>query len=92
MTDFPFTLIEMRMGKDGKGEGKILAATAVSVKNGRLELQAYGSEPAKLTTITESQKVSKLRIPANLIAHSGHSDHFIGAERRFSDPCLYLRA
>ena len=33
-----------------------------------------------------------LRIPANLIAHSGHSDHFIGAERRFFDPCLYLRA
>jgi hypothetical protein len=57
--DYPFTLIEMRMGKDNKGEGKLLAATAVSVENGKLELKAYGLEPVKLTTITETQKKPK---------------------------------
>ncbi len=59
--DYPFTLIEMRMGKDGKGEGKLLAATAVSVKDGKLALEAYGLEPVKLTTITETQKKLKLK-------------------------------
>ena len=64
VTEFPFTLIEMRMGKDGKGEGRILVATAASVKNGRLELQSYGSEPTKLTTVTESQKAPKPKPPS----------------------------
>jgi len=56
--NYPFTLIEMRMGKDGTGEGRLLAATAVSVENGKLELKAYGLEPVKLTKITETQKKS----------------------------------
>lgn len=57
--DYPFTLIEIRMGKDNKGEGRILAATAVSVKDGRLALEAYGLEPVKLTTVSEFQKKPK---------------------------------
>lgn len=56
---YPFTLVEMRIGKDNKGEGRLLAATAVSVENGKLELKAYGLEPVKLTTITQSQKQPK---------------------------------
>lgn len=51
--DYPFTLIEMRMGKDAKGEGRILAQTSIGVKDGRLELENYGQEPVRLTTITE---------------------------------------
>jgi hypothetical protein len=57
--DYPFTIIEMRMGKDNKGEGKLLAATAVSFENGKLELKAYGLEPVRLTTVTETQKKPK---------------------------------
>lgn len=57
--NYPFTLVEMRMGKDNKGEGRLLAATAVSVENGKLELKAYGLEPVKLTKITETQKQPK---------------------------------
>lgn len=55
----PFAFVEMRIGKDNKGEGRLLAATAISTKSGKLELQAYGLEPVKLTTITETQKMPK---------------------------------
>jgi hypothetical protein len=57
--NYPFTLIEIRMGKDDTGEGRLLAATAVSVENGKLELKAYGLEPIKLTQVTETQKKPK---------------------------------
>jgi hypothetical protein len=56
---YPFTLVEMRIGKDNKGEGRLLAATAVSVENGKLELKAYGLEPVKLNQISETQKKPK---------------------------------
>ena len=57
--DYPFTLIEMRMKPNAKGEGKMLAATSITVKNGRLELENYGQEPVRLTEITEEQKKKK---------------------------------
>jgi hypothetical protein len=58
--DYPFTLIEMRFPKPGeKGEGKMLAATSIMVKNGRLELENYGQEPVRLTQITEEEKKKK---------------------------------
>jgi hypothetical protein len=55
-TDYPFTLIEMHMGKDNKGEGRMLARSAIATKNGRLELENYGNEPIKLSLITEEVK------------------------------------
>ena len=51
--EYPFTLIEMRMKPGGEGEGRMLSATSISVKNGRLELENYGTEPVQLTKITE---------------------------------------
>lgn len=54
--DYPFSFVEMRMKPDGKGEGRLLVATAVDVKNGRLELENYGQEPVRLTSITEHRK------------------------------------
>lgn len=58
-TDYPFTLIEMRMGRDDKGEGRMLAQSAITTKNGRLELENYGNEPVKLSEI--SQEVPKTK-------------------------------
>jgi hypothetical protein len=55
-TDYPFSFVEMRMKPNDKGEGRLLAATAVSVTDGRLELENYGQEPVRLTTITEHRK------------------------------------
>jgi len=51
--DYPFSFVEMRMKPNDKGEGRLLAASAIDVKNGRLELENYGQEPIRLTTITQ---------------------------------------
>jgi hypothetical protein len=57
--DYPFTIIEMRMKPGEKGEGKMLAATSITVKNKRLELENYGQEPVRLTEITEQERKKK---------------------------------
>jgi hypothetical protein len=58
--DYPFTFVEMRFAKGSlKGEGRMLAQTALSVKNGRLELENYGQEPVRLTTITQQVEKKK---------------------------------
>jgi len=55
--DYPFTVVEMRFAKgEEKGEGRLLAMTALSIKNGRLELENYGQEPVRLTSISEEKK------------------------------------
>lgn len=51
--DYPFTLIEIRLNSENKGEGRMLAQTSIEVKNGRLELENYGQEPVRLTTVSE---------------------------------------
>jgi hypothetical protein len=50
--DYPFTLIEVRLGKDDKGEGKILAGTKIYVdKNKHLVLENYGQQPVRFNEI-----------------------------------------
>jgi hypothetical protein len=44
------------MKPNEKGEGKMLAATSITVRNGRLEVENYGQEPVRLTQITKEQK------------------------------------
>ena len=53
--DYPFTVIEMRMKPNGEGEGRMLSATSILIKDGRLELENYGQQPVTLTKITEQQ-------------------------------------
>jgi len=50
---YPFTFVEMRLGTDGKGEGRMIASNFIAINNGRFELEAGGVEPVRLTTITE---------------------------------------
>jgi hypothetical protein len=57
--DYPFSFVEMRMKPNDKGEGRLLVASAIDVKNGRLELENYGQEPVRLTTITQEVKKKK---------------------------------
>jgi hypothetical protein len=54
--DYPFTLVEMRF-KEGSstGEGKLLGQTSLAVKDGQLEIEIYGQEPVRLTTISEKK-------------------------------------
>ena len=51
--DYPFTLIEVRLKADGTGEGKASVATKITYnkKTKSLELENYGSEPVRLTTV-----------------------------------------
>jgi hypothetical protein len=54
--DYPFTFIEMRMKPNDKGEGRMLAASSIIVKDGKIQLENYGQEPVRLTSITETVK------------------------------------
>lgn len=51
--DYPFTLVEMRVDKNGEGEGKLSVATKINVdrKNKVLELETYASEPVHLEKV-----------------------------------------
>jgi hypothetical protein len=56
--DYPFTLIEIRVGKDGKGEGKMSVATKISYnkKQNTVELENYATEPVRLTNVKVEKK------------------------------------
>jgi hypothetical protein len=51
--DYPFTLVEIRLKRDGTGEGKMSLATKISLnqKERVLELENYSSEPVRLTNV-----------------------------------------
>jgi hypothetical protein len=51
--DYPFTVIEMRIGKDGTGEGKLSLATRIEVdkRRNQIVLENYGTQPVLLTQV-----------------------------------------
>lgn len=51
--DYPITLIEIRVDKDGNGEGKLAVATKISFKKNenQLEIENYSSEPVRLNNV-----------------------------------------
>jgi hypothetical protein len=51
--DYPFTLIEIRVDRNGEGQGKMSVATKVSFDRGRkvIELENYTSEPVRLQNV-----------------------------------------
>ena len=51
--DYPFTLFEIRVDKDGQGQGKMAVATKISFdkKKNAIELENYGSEPVRLNNL-----------------------------------------
>jgi hypothetical protein len=51
--DYPFPLIEMRVGKDGEGEGKMSLFTKITYdkKKNQIVLEDYGSQPVLLTQV-----------------------------------------
>jgi len=51
--DYPFSLLELRVGKDGKGVGKMAVATKIDYdkKKKQLVLENYSSEPVRLNEI-----------------------------------------
>jgi hypothetical protein len=51
--DYPFTLFEIRVGADGKGEGKMAVATKITFDKvaKQVELENYSSEPVRLNAV-----------------------------------------
>lgn len=51
--DYPFTIIEVRLDKDDKGEGKILAGTKIYVdkKTKQIVLENYAQQPVRFNEI-----------------------------------------
>jgi len=51
--DYPFTILELRLNKEDKGEGKMLAGTKLYIdkKTRNLVLENYGQQPVRLNEI-----------------------------------------
>ncbi|HYH46157.1 MAG TPA: hypothetical protein VEG34_10765, partial [Thermoanaerobaculia bacterium] len=51
--DYPFTLVEIRIGPDGEGEGRLSLATKVTLSQDgtNLRLENYASEPVRLQSV-----------------------------------------
>jgi hypothetical protein len=56
-TEYPFTVIELRIGPDGKGEGKMSIATKVVADraSGLLALENYNASPVMLNNVVREQ-------------------------------------
>jgi len=54
---YPFTLIEIHMGPDGRGEGKLSTATRITLSEDRhqVELENYATQPVRLQDIRISR-------------------------------------
>ncbi len=51
--DYPFTILEVRLNKEDKGEGKMLAGTQIYIdpKSKSIVLENYGQQPVRLNEI-----------------------------------------
>jgi hypothetical protein len=49
--DYPFGFIEILIDKTGKGQGTLIAAAKIEIKDRKLEMESYGREPFRLTNI-----------------------------------------
>jgi hypothetical protein len=49
--DYPFTLIEMRLDKEGRGEGKLNIAAKLTLNDNVLVIEDYGTQPVMLTDV-----------------------------------------
>jgi len=49
--DFPFTVLEMRVDENGRGQGKLVVASRVMALGETIELENYNNTPVRLTQI-----------------------------------------
>lgn len=57
-SDYEFMLCEVRLGANGKGEGKLAAAAKITWDKDKkqVEIENYAQEPVRLTQVTEDKK------------------------------------
>ena len=52
--DYPFMLVDIRLGPEGKGEGKLMPLARIDVNDDHVvEIENYASEPVRLTEVHE---------------------------------------
>ena len=52
--DYPFMLVDIRLGPDGKGTGKLMPLAKVTMNEDHVvEIENYASEPVRLTEVRE---------------------------------------
>ena len=49
--DYPFTVIQMQLDKNGEGTGTLSFATKIIARGNTIELENFASAPAMLTEI-----------------------------------------
>lgn len=55
--DYPFTVIQMQMGSDGRGKGTMSVATKILAYDGVIQLENFASAPVMLTEIQATKDV-----------------------------------
>jgi hypothetical protein len=56
ISDYPFTFIEMRIGPNGQGEGKLNLATQVNVVGDVVQLVNYDTQPIALNQVRRESR------------------------------------
>jgi hypothetical protein len=54
--DYPFTVIEMELDRDGHGKGTLSYATKITARGNTIELENFASSPVMLTEV-EAKKI-----------------------------------
>jgi hypothetical protein len=49
--DYPFTVIQMNIGRDGKGQGTLSYATKILARDNMIELENFATSPIMLTKV-----------------------------------------
>ena len=49
--DYPFGLIELTLDKEGKGEGRLIGAAQIELKEGIVNVTSLGAQPVKLLSV-----------------------------------------
>ena len=52
--DYPFSLIEMRVNKEGQGEGKLAVAAKLTLNDNVLVIENYANQPVMLNEVKET--------------------------------------
>lgn len=55
--DYPFTVIQMEIGRDGKGKGTMSVATKIRAYDSVIELENFATSPVMLTEIRATRDV-----------------------------------
>lgn len=50
--DYPFSYLELRLDKDGKGDGDMIPAAKIRIAGNEIDVESYSFQPAKLLGVS----------------------------------------